>query len=101
MIYTSPSAMSDNVQSDCNLIKDIILKLCNNTLLTNSKVAVGIEYHNREILMTVTKEGKEVKGTIPFEILYFDIKKMHVEADNYEAAVASTICEEAERLIAA
>jgi len=101
MVYTSPSAVSDNVQSDCNIIKDIILKLCNNKLLTNSKAAVGIEYHNREILMTITKEGKEVKGTIPFEILYFDIKKLHIEADNYETAVAKVLCEEAERLIAA
>lgn len=101
MFYTSPGTMTDNVQSDCNMIKDIVLKLCNNKLLTNSKASINMEYCNREVLLTIENEGEKIKGTIPFEILYFDIKKMHIEADDYETAVTSFICEEAERLIAA
>jgi hypothetical protein len=86
------SNLPSDVQNDCAIIKNILLSMCEGkiTFLAN-KYPVTMEYKNRELLIL---ENNVVISSLPFEIIYFDLKKDHLDSSKYEEAILNLLDEE-------
>lgn len=87
---------SNSHKDEFGQIKETIFKLCIGEIpFTSTTKPITLDYKNREVLLL--SEGETV-GTIPFEIIYFDIKRKQLEAKDYAIAIAELIDEEIKKL---
>ena len=92
MILTSLCSMSDDIQRDCTTLKNIILTMCASELPIICKShSLTMEYKNREILL---KTRSQLIGSIPFEIIYFEIKRNHLSIDDSKEKIITIIEDE-------
>lgn len=92
MNNTNIHSESDNHKNEVDQIKEVIFKLCIGEIpFTSRTKPVTLDYKNREILL-LTKDG--TVGSIPFEIIYFDIKRRQLEVKDYAFAISELIEEE-------
>lgn len=84
--------ISEDVQQNCAFIKNILTSLCehNTSFLINGHTFT-LEYLNRELII---KENTLVIAKIPFEIIYFELKKEHLDVSQYERAIKDFIEQE-------
>ncbi len=82
----------DSSKTESDLMKEVIFKLCIGEIpFTSTARPVTLDYKDREILLL--SKGTKV-GSIPFEIIYFDIKRKQLEVKDYHKAIVSLIEEE-------
>lgn len=96
MNFTHISGVTEHHKDECEQIKEIIFKLCIGEIpFTSVDKPVTLDYKNREVLLLI--EG-ELLGSVPFEIIYFDIKRRQLEVNQYAHAIAELIREEIGKL---
>lgn len=89
--------ISNDIQTDCAVIKNILLSICEGKIsFLKEAYPLTLEYRNRELIM---KENDMVISKLPFEIIYFDIKKNHLDTLKYEEAIKKLLSEEVEKAI--
>lgn len=93
--------ISDDIQTDCSAIKNILLSMCEGKIPFRASayplsLEYSLEYSNREL---VIRENNMVISKLPFEIIYFDIKKSHLDPSGYEEAIRNILIEEIERTV--
>lgn len=89
------SNLSEDIQLDCATIKKILLDMCEGKIpFQKENYQITLEYLNRELII---KEGNVVINTLPFEVIYFDLKKSHLSSDKYKEAVINIIHEEIDK----
>lgn len=86
----------DSSKTESDLMKEVIFKLCIGEIpFTSAAKPVTLDYKDREILLL--SKGAKV-GSIPFEIIYFDIKRKQLEVKDYHKAILSLIEEEINKI---
>lgn len=96
MNFMNNHGESDSHKDEADLIKEIIFKLCIGEIpITSNVKPITLDYKNREVLLLLKGE---MVGSIPFEIIYFDIKRKQLEITGYAEAIVRLIEEEIDKL---
>ncbi len=96
MIFTHTSDASEHHNNEFEHIKETIYKLCIGDIpLTSINKPVTLDYKNREVLLLI--EG-QLLGSVPFEIIYFEIKRRQLDVKDYAQAITDLIREEISKL---
>lgn len=96
MNFMDNLSVSDGYKDEADLMKEVIFKLCIGDIpFTSTAQPITLDYKNREILLL--SKG-EMLGSIPFEIIYFDIKRKQLEVKDYAEAILMLIEEEIGKL---
>ena len=96
MNFTHTSGASEHHNNEFEHIKETIFKLCIGDIpFTSVDKPVTLDYKNREVLLLI--DG-EVLGSVPFEIIYFDIKRKQLDVKDYAHAICELISEEISKL---
>ncbi|SHO45013.1 hypothetical protein SAMN02745217_00798 [Anaerocolumna xylanovorans DSM 12503] len=96
MNFTNNHGESDSFKDEVDLIKEVIFQLCIGEIpFTSSTKPITLDYQNREVILL--SKGETV-GSIPFEIIYFDIKRKQLEVKDYAEAILKIIEEEIGKL---
>lgn len=89
------SNLSEDIQLDCATIKKILLDMCEGKIpFHKDDYQITLEYLNRELII---KEGDVIINTLPFEVIYFDLKKSHLALDMYIEAIKNILHEEIDK----
>jgi hypothetical protein len=90
------SNLSEDIQTDCTIIKNILIDMCEGKIpFLKNEYSITLEYLNRELII---KEDGEVINTLPFEIIYFDLRKNHLDTSKYEEAIRNLLNEEIDKI---
>lgn len=90
------SNFSADTQNDCAIIKNILLSMCEGKIpFQTNNYPITLEYLNRELIII---ENQVVISKLPFEIIYFDLKKNHLDSSKYEEAIRDLLDEEIDKV---